>query len=459
MKTSDPASSLRSLAEAPVGRLLWQYSLPAVTGMLVMALYNVVDRVFIGRVVGPDAIAGLAITFPVMNLSAAVGVLVGAGATSRISILLGAGNHQRAAKVLGNALTLLVVNAAVYLTIFGIFLDDLLRAFGASDVTLPYARSFMAALLPGMLMMNLAFSFSSIMRATGYPVKAMMVLVIGAALNVALDPVFIYVLGWGITGAAVATDIAMAVSAAWVLWHFTRRGVNLAFTRGTFRLDLTVVMQIASIGAAPSLINAASCAINVIINRSLFTYGGDSAVATAGVFVTYTSLITSVVLGLSMGMQPITGYNFGAGLYGRLRRTYRLAVVTATVICAVGALGGIVFPEAIGGMFTTDAALIAEVGRTLPRAMSAFVLVGLQIVSTTLFQSIGQVGKSIVLSLSRQVLFLIPLLLVLPPLMGGLEGVWTSFPSSDVLATLVTVVLVARVMRRLRDDRPVAATC
>lgn len=436
----DNTEKLGKLSTLPVGRLLWEYSLPAVVGMLVMSLYNVVDRVFIGQVVGADAIAGLAITFPVMNLSAAIGVLVGAGSTARISILLGAGNHERAAIVLGNSLTLLLINATIYLSLFGIFLDDLLMAFGASEVTLPYARSFMAALLPGMLMMNLGFSFNSVMRATGYPVKAMLAMMLGAGLNVILDPIFIYWLDWGIRGAAIATDIAMGITAAWVLSHFLRRNVSLRFTRGTFRLRMPVVLSIVAIGSAPSLVNAAGCAISVIINRSLYAYGGDGSVATVGVFVTYTSLITSVILGLCMGMQPIVGYNYGAARYDRVRRTFWLAAWTATAICSAGTAVGVLAPQLIARMFTTDAGLIAEVGRSLPKAMSAFMLVGFQIVSTNMFQSIGQAGKSIVLSLARQVLFLIPLLLILPPQMG-VDGVWTAFPTSDLFATVVTVAL------------------
>lgn len=436
------SDSLTRLANAPVGRLLWNYSLPAVVGMLVMALYNVVDRIFIGQVVGPDAIAGLAVTFPVMNLSAALGVLVGVGASARASILLGAGSPDRAQLVCGNALTLILINATIYLTLFGIFIDDLLMAFGASEATLPYARTFMMTLLPGMLMMNLAFSFNSIMRSTGYPVHAMVSMLLGAGVNFVLDPLFIYVFDWGIWGAALATDISMGITAAWVLSHFLKKGVNVGFAWGTFGLRLHTVISIVSLGAAPSLVNAASCLINVIINRTLLEYGGDGAVATVGIFVTYTSLLTSVVLGICQGMQPVVGYNYGAGQYDRLRKAFRLAVIASTVICSAGALVGLFAPGAIARLFTSDAELIASVDRHLPMALWAFFFVGYQIVATTLFQSIGEASKSIVLSLARQMLFLIPMLLVLPPVLG-LPGVWVSFPASDVLATLVTLLMVS----------------
>lgn len=446
MKKQSEASSLTQLATASVGRLLWRYSLPAVAGMLIMSLYNVVDRVFIGQIVGADAIAGLAITFPVMNLSAAIGVLVGVGAAARISILLGADDAGGARMVLGNALTLIVVNALIYLTLFGVFIDPLLMAFGASPTTLPYAHAYMQAILPGMMMMNLGFSFTNILRATGYPVKAMVAMMIGAGLNFVLDPLFLYVFEWGIAGAAVATDISMAITAAWVLRHFCRKDVNLGFGRGTFGLHWRVVWPMIAIGAAPSLINAAGCLINILINRALYAHGGDGAVATAGIFVTYTSLLTSVVLGVCQGMQPIVGYNYGAGHYHRLRRAFWLATIVGTAVCAGGQLVGMIAPGAIARMFTPDAELIAHVNASLPLAMSAFFVVGFQIVSTTLFQSIGNAGKSIILSLTRQVVFLIPLLIILPAELG-LQGVWTAFPTSDLLATAVTLALIIRQMQ------------
>lgn len=434
-----------------VGRLLWRYSLPSVVGMLVMSLYNVIDRIIIGQVVGRDAIAGLTVTFPVMNLSAAIGVLIGAGAAARISILLGAGNRSLASQVFGNALTLTVVNATVYLSLFWLFLDDLLMAFGASEVTLPYARDFMLWILPGMLVMNVSFSFNNVMRASGYPVKAMVTMLIGAGMNMILAPVTVYVMGLGIKGAAIATDISMSVSAAFVLWHFADRRSTLRYTHGIYRLRKRVVMSIVSIGAAPSLVNAASCFINIIINRALLKYGGDSAIASAGIFVTYTSLLVSVVLGICQGLQPIIGYNFGAGRLGRLRKAFMLATFVSTAICTVGALFAQAAPGLIARAFTIDAGLIENVSENLPLATSAFFVVGFQIVSTTLFQSIGEASKSIFLSLTRQVLFLIPLLLLLPKAFD-LRGVWMSFPLSDLLATAVTLAMVWVQFRQLARE-------
>ena len=432
---------LRDLATLPVGRLLWRYSLPAVTGMLVMSLYNVVDRIFIGQGVGPEAIAGLAVTFPVINITTALGVLVGAGSSSRVSILLGQGRHAEAERTLGNSLVMLVIFATCYMSLFYWQLDPILRLFGASDATIPYARDLISTLLPGLFMTNLAFSLNNIMRASGYPARAMMTMVIGAVVNVILDPIFIFGLDMGIRGAAIATDIAMAVCAVFVFAHFFRRDVTVRFRRGTFGLSLRVVWPIIAIGAAPSVVNFAASFINIIINKTLLAHGGDMAVGAAGIFTTYTSLLTTFVLGICLGMQPIVGYNFGAGQLHRLRRAYGLAVAAATAVCVAGYLGGMLVPQWIARAFTTDPELIAMTDTALRTAMMAFFFVGFQVVSTTLFQSIGAAAKSVVPSPTRQVIVLIPLLLTLPASMG-LRGVWLSFPLSDTAATVITLAMV-----------------
>ncbi|MBJ2183895.1 MAG: MATE family efflux transporter [Muribaculaceae bacterium] len=448
----DQSQKLRDLATLPVGRLLWRYSLPAVTGMLVMSLYNVVDRIFIGQGVGPEAIAGLAITFPVINVTTALGVLVGAGASSRVSILLGEGRHADAERTLGNSLTLLVIFATCYMALFYTFLDPVLILFGASDATLPYARDLISALLPGLFMTNLAFSLNNIMRASGYPARAMMTMVIGAAVNIVLDPIFIFGLDMGIRGAAIATDIAMGVSAVFVFAHFFRRDVTLRFRRGTFALNGRTVWAIITIGAAPSVVNFAAGFINIIINKTLVLHGGDMAVGAAGIFTTYASLLTTFVLGICLGMQPIVGYNFGAGNTGRLRRAFMLAVIAATVVSVLGFIGAETMPGLIARAFTVDTALIDVTASGLRTAMGCFFVVGFQIVSTTLFQSIGAAAKSVFLSLTRQVLILIPLLLLLPDTMG-VRGVWMSFPLSDLVATIITAAMIAWQLRHMAARR------
>ena len=442
---------LNSLATRPVGRLLWEYSLPAVVGMLVMALYNVVDRIFIGQVVGPEAIAGMALTFPIMNITTAIGVLVGVGASSRISIEMGRQNRPMAEMLLGNAATLTVVNGAAYIAVFATFIDPILRAFGAGDITLPYARSYMLWVLPGLLLTNVAFGLNNVLRSTGYPRKAMMTMVIGAVCNVVLDAVFVLWLGWGMTGAAIATDISMAVSAWFVLAHFFRKDVNLHFRGGTFGLRLGVVVAMVSIGAAPCIVNVASCLVNALINRSLVAHGGDMAIGAAGIFVTVTSLVVTFVLGITMGLQPIIGYNYGAGHYSRLRRAFWLAAGVATGVCTVGWLMGMTIPALVARLFTSDQFLIDSTVVCLRNAMWAFPVVGVQIISTTLFQSIGAPGRAMILSLARQVIFLIPLMLWLSEAMG-VKGVWLSFPLSDLLATAVTLVLVFPALRSLASQ-------
>lgn len=446
--TTGRDDKLRRLATGSIARLLWDYSLPAVVGMLVMSLYNVVDRIFIGQGVGTAAIAGLAITFPVMNLSSAIGLLIGAGAAARVSIMLGAGDRHGAGLVLGNSLTLTLVNATIYLTVFGVFIDDILRAFGASDASLPYAHDFMIHILPGMLVMNLGFSFNNIMRASGYPMRAMVTMFIGAGANVVLDALFIFGFGWGIKGAAIATDIAMTCSMCFVFAHFFRKDSTLRFTPGIYRLKWRIVIGVISIGAAPALVNLAGSAINVIVNKTLYLYGSDHAVAAAGIFSTFTSLLVMVVVGICQGMQPIVGYNYGARLMHRLKHVFWLAVGCGTVVCVAGFAIAQLCPEVIARAFTTDEHLIEVTSNALRRATLVFWAVGFQVVATTFFQSIGRAGKSIFLSLTRQVIFLIPLLLTLPQAFG-LDGVWFSFPSSDALATLVTAVMIAWQMHHL----------
>ena len=449
---SKASGNINELETRPVGRLLWTYSLPAVVGMLVMSLYNVIDRVFIGQGVGADAISGLAITFPVMNISAAIGILIGAGAAARISILLGAKDLHGAEKVLGNALVLIIINGLVYTSLFGVFIDEILMLFGASEATLPYARDFMLWMLPGMLMTNITYSFNSIMRSSGYPTKAMITMIIGAIANVILAPIFLFVFDMGIKGAAIATDISMAIPGTFVMLHFFNKTKTLHFVSGIYRLRWRIVWPIIAIGAAPSLVSAASSAITAIINNSLYRYGGDVAVGAAGIFVTYTSLLTTVVVGMCQGLQPIIGYNYGAGRFDRLKRAFWLASGVSVAITVVGAAFGQLFPELIARAFTTDQELIMATINGLSISLTLFYVIGFQIVATTFLQSIGLAGKSIFLSLVRQVIFLIPFLLILPKSFG-LDGVWASFPTSDVFSTLAAALMIWWELRQLNKKQ------
>lgn len=450
--TAQDARKLRELAEMPVGRLLWKYSLPSVVGMLVMQLYNVIDRIVIGQVVGPKAIAGLAITFPVMNIATALGVLIGAGATARMSLFLGAGDINGARRILGNSLVLTLTIGVIYIGLFAIFMSPVLRLFGADEQTLPYARDFMMFILPGLLMTNLTFTFNNMMRATGFPTRAMLTMFIGFGLNMLLAPTFVYFLGLGIKGAAIATDISMTISMIFVMRHFcARKNGPVIFTPGTYRISWPLVWGIIGIGAAPSIINVASCLINIFINNALKHYGGYEAIAAAGIFVTYTSMLCCIVLGICQGFQPIAGYNYGHGMPHRVVRVFWLATAAATVITLVGWAFGLTIPCMIARAFVSDAPLVEFTGHALSTALICFWMVGFQIVATTYFQSIGKVGTSIFLSLVRQVIFLLPLLMILPRFFG-LDGIWYTFPVSDALATVVSAILIIRSLRSLRND-------
>lgn len=445
---ADKKSSVYQLGNESVGRLLWQYSLPAIVGIVVMQLYNIVDRIFIGQGVGSDAIAGLAITFPVMNLSAAVGTLIGAGAAARISIVLGQNDKRKAELILGNSLVLTLLFGVIYVSIFAIFIDDILRLFGASEVTLPYAHDFMAYILPGMLVMNLCFSFNNIMRASGYPTRAMVTMFIGAGLNVILAPLFIFVFDWGIKGAAIATDIAMTISMIFVMMHFFSKKSELHFKPGIYKLKWSIFTSITAIGAAPFVVNMAGSALNGIVNNVLHQYGGDDAVGALGILMTYAQLLVMVVIGITQGMQPIIGFNYGARKFHRLKRAFWLSVAAGSAVTFLGAVGAQFCPEYIARAFTTDSDLIEKTAQALRISTVAFWAVGFQIVSTNLFQSLGLAGKSIFLSLTRQILFLLPLIYIFSSVLG-LQGVWMAYATSDIVATLVTTVMVIFQMRKI----------
>jgi len=448
-QSAGEAAKFRDFAEMSIGRLLWKYSLPSVVGMMVMQLYNIIDRIVIGQVVGAKAIAGLAITFPVMNIATALGVLIGAGATARMSLFLGAGDINGARRILGNSLTLTLTIGIIYIGLFAIFMAPVLRLFGADDQTLPYAHDFMMYILPGLLMTNLTFTFNNMMRATGYPARAMLTMFIGFGLNMLLAPTFVYLLDLGIKGAAIATDISMTVSMIFVMRHFcAKKNGPVIFTAGTYRISWPLMLGIIGIGAAPSIINVASCVINIFINNSLKHYGGYEAIAASGIFVTYTSMLCCIVLGICQGFQPIAGYNYGHGNTSRVRNVFWLATAASTVITLIGWAAGISIPTVIASAFVNDHALAEFTGHALSTAMVCFWMVGFQIIATTYFQAIGKVGTSIFLSLVRQVIFLLPLLILLPRHFG-LDGIWYTFPVSDLLATLVTIILIARSLRSI----------
>lgn len=367
--------------------------------------------------------------------------------------MLGQKDHRRAEIILGNSVQLSIIIGIIYASCFAIFIEPILMMFGASTATLPYAREFILWVLPGMVLINLTFSYNNVMRASGYPTKAMYTNMIGAILNAILAPLFLFGFNWGIRGAALATDISMMITCIWVMSHFFNRRNTLHFTRGTFRFDWSVIRSVLYIGMAPFLINVCGSLINAIVNTSLLRYGGDNAIAAVVVFNRFVTIFVFIVIGICQGMQPILGYNYGAGKHDRLFRTLRLAAVTAVIITTIGCIAAHIWPSQISGMFMTDDEQISEAVNCLRIATISFWMVGFQIIATNFFQSLGMAGKAVFLSLTRQIIFMVPLLFILPPIFG-LNGVWSAFPISDVIATIVASVMLIWQIRRIRRSAP-----
>lgn len=435
---SDFHANASKLGTEPIGKLLLDYSIPAIVGMVVASLYNVVDRVFIGQGVGPMAISGLALTFPLMALVAAVGTLIGVGASSRMSIVLGMKDMPWARNILGNAFFLTFIMSAILVIPAMIFLDDILRLFGGSDQTIPYAVDYLRIVIPGSVLTNLSFSFSGLMRASGYPKKSMLTILIGVVLNVILDPIFIFVFDMGIKGAAVATVISMFVSAVFVMIHFFDKRSFVHFEKGAFRLKARIIKNIVSIGLAPFLMNTAACVVNILMNNLLVKNGGDLAIGAFGIINSYGILVVMTVMGLCQGMQPIMGYNYGAGKLKRLKETLKLSIRVSVIIMCVGFVAGELFPRQLATAFTNDDELIGLTTHGIRIVFMLFPLIGFQIIVANFFQSIGKAKQAIFMSLSRQVVFLMPFLYIFGEL-WGLTGVWLALPASDLTATIVAV--------------------
>lgn len=447
----NPSAITNDLATKNIGRLIWEYSLPAIVGTVVMSLYNIVDRIFIGQGVGPLAISGLALTFPFMILLMAFGMLVGAGAATRISITLGENNKEKAEKVLANALLLTFIISGTIVVLSFIFMHDLLRLFGGTEKTIQYAEDYMRIIIPGGILSALNFGFNNIMRASGYPTKAMYTMVVCALINVILDPIFIFVFHWGIQGAAIATIISYLVGTIWVLWHFMLPNSIIKFYRKNFRLEKDIVMSIISIGMSPFSMQLAASFIFILINTTLLQYGGDLAIGAFGIINSINTLIIMIIIGLNQGTQPIIGYNFGAGLFHRMFKTLKLGVIIATGISTFGYIIGTFYPDVLSAFFTRDIGLRSIASKALQISIAVYPIIGFQIVVTNFFQSIGKANISIFLSLTRQFLFLVPSLIILPPIFG-LTGAWAAMPVSDGLATIVSATTILYFIRKFKRN-------
>lgn len=448
----DNKKATLELGTKPVGKLLAQYALPAIIAMTAASLYNIIDRIFIGQVVGPMAISGLAITFPFMILAAAFGAAVGVGAATTVSVKLGQKDYESAENTLGNTITLNLIIGLAFGGICLLFLDPILRFFGASDATLPYARDFMQIILAGNVFSHMYFGMNAVLRAASKPRMAMFATIFTVAMNILLDAVFILWWHWGIKGAAFATVISQVLALCWQMKLFSNKNELLHLKRGIYKLKANLVRNIISIGISPFLMNACACVIVIFINNQLVKFGGDIAVGAYGIANSIAMIFIMFVIGLNQGMQPIAGYNYGAQQYGRMMRVVKLSIITAICIMLTGWTLAMFAPYYCARMFTKDPELIKGSIKAIQIIMMMYPFIGCQMVITNFFQCIGKVKISIFLSLSRQLLFLLPLLAILPNFYG-INGVWASMPTSDFIAVVVAVTIMLVFLRRFKKER------
>ena len=436
-----------ALGTEKIGKLLIQYAVPAIIAMTASSLYNMVDSIFIGHGVGRMAISGLALTFPLMNLAAAFGSLVGVGAATLVSVKLGQKDYDTAQRVLGNVLVLNIIIGLAFTVLTLLFLDPILYFFGGSEATIGYARDYMEVILLGNVVTHLYLGLNAVLRSAGHPQKAMYATIATVVINTILDPLFIFVFDWGIRGAAIATIVAQVIALMWQFKLFSNKEELLHFHRGIFRLKCKIVFDSLAIGMSPFLMNLASCFI--LINQGLKRYGGDLAIGAFGIVNRLVFVFVMIVLGLNQGMQPIAGYNFGARQYPRVTQVLKLTIIGATIVTTTGFLLGVFIPELIVSIFTSDAELIRLSAEGYRIVVMFFPIVGFQMVTSNFFQSIGMAGKAIFLSLTRQMLFLVPCLLILPHFYGQ-TGVWVSMPASDLAASIVSGLMLWWQFRQFR---------
>lgn len=449
------------LGEKKIGTLLKMYAVPGIIAQTAASLYNIIDSAYIGHIpgVGADAISGLAITFPLMNLSAALGTLVGVGAMTLVSVLLGQRNYEQTRKVLSNVLTLNVIIGIAFTALTLPFLDGILRFFGASDATLPFARDYLTIILLGNVFTHLYFGFNGLVRTAGHPKTAMGLTLFTVISNAILDPIFIFALGMGIKGAALATVICQIMALVYVLRFFSDRNKVLHFSRPIFRIDWKIARQSLVIGLGPFLMNSAACLVAIFINQQLGKYGGDLAIGAYGIINRVTMVFFMICMGFNQGLQPIAGYNFGAKQYHRVKEVFILTAKWELLVTTLCFLVSELLPTQAVKIFTSDPELIRVAVRGMRQLNAAVALVGFGVVTANLFQSLGMVKISIFLSLSRQILFLIPLIYLLPLWLRE-EGVWLSFPISDILSVIFAAIFAVRLFRkfdRLKDGDSAAS--
>ena len=446
------------LGTRPVGELLRQYALPSIIAMLASSLYNIVDSIFIGHGVDAMALSGLAVTFPLMNISTAFGAMVGMGSATLISVKLGQKDYLIAEKILGNAVVMNIAMGVVFAIVSLLFLDPILYFFGASEASISYAREYMQIILLGNVITHMYFGFNALLRAMGHPKMAMRATILTVILNTVLDPLFIFDtinlgfvqfdgMGWGIRGAAIATVLAQCISLVWQVRVMSDKRELIHFKRGIYRLKSYIVKEVLTIGLSPCLMNLASCFVVIFINRGLAEYGGDYAVGAYGIVHKMTFIFVMIVMGFTQGMQPIAGYNYGAKAYDRVTKVLKITIALATGVTTLAFVIGEFCPGVVARIFTSDEQMIEMAVVGMRYNCLLFPIVGFQMVTGNFFQSIAQPGKSIFLSLSRQLLFLVPFIIIFPHF-WGINGVWVSLPASDLVSSVISACLLGNYFRK-----------
>lgn len=435
----------------PVRKLLLKYALPGIIAMTASSLYNIVDSIFIGHGCGMMALGGLTVAKPFMDVCAAFGTFVGVGASTLLSIKLGERDYESSARILGNVIVLNAILGTILAVVGLIWLDPILYAFGASDETIVYARDYMQVLLYGNVLTHIFYGLNSMLRSMGHPRESMAATIVAVGINVILDPIFIFHLDMGVRGAALATMISQAIAVLWQMRIFCDKREVVHFHAGIWRLDKAITLRAMAIGLSPFLMNLAHCFVVIIINNQLKHYGGDIALATYGIINRVIFVFAMIVMGLNQGMQPIVGYNYGAKQYKRMLRAFQLTAFCATLVMLVVCLMGVILPEWVTKVFTHDKDLVAATIVPMRILCCSMFLVGFQMVTGNFFTSIGMAGKAIFLSLTRQVIYLIPLALLIPQLfIDPIMGVWWSLPISDCLAALTAMIMLLIEIRKFR---------
>ena len=443
-------SRTTELGTAPVHKLLWKYALPAIIAMTATSLYNIVDTIYIGHGCGALALGALTVAKPFMDICAAFGSLVGVGASSLLAIYLGEKDYERANRVLGNVIVMNIILSAIVMAVGLIWLDPILMAFGASEATLLYAHEYMEIILYGNVLTHIYFGLNAMLRSAGHPRFSMTATIVAVIINIILDPIFIFGLDMGVRGAALATVISQAVAVVWQLTKFMDKNELVRFHRGIWRLNRYITLRALAIGMSPFLYNIAHCFVVIIINNQLKNFGGDMAIASYGVINRLTFVFAMMVMGLNQGMQPIAGYNYGAKQFDRVLKSFYLTCAYATGVMGIVFVLGECFPELMTRMFTHDVELIAQTVRPMRIVCSTMLIIGFQMVTGNLFTSVGKAGKAIFLSLTRQVLYLIPLVLWLPTIFTTpIDGVWWSIPISDTISAVTAIIVLLASRRKL----------